>query len=448
MKNDLTKGNILSLIVRFSLPFILSNFLQTFYGLADLFIIGRFNKAAEITAVSVGSQITHMLTVVIVGLSVGASVSLSHAAGAKDREEMKKVMGNTLSIFAVFAVILTILLLINTGNILKVLAVPKEAVYGARMYCLICFAGVPFITAYNVISSIYRGLGDSKTPMYFVAIAGVINIVLDWILIGPFSMGTAGAALATVISQAISVVISAYALFWRKKGTGPGRSDIPFEKRTTSKILRIGIPVAAQEGFIQISFMVITVIANKRGVDTAAAVGIVEKIISFLFLIPSAMMSTVAMITAQNIGAGLHERGRKTLRYCIFICLLFGTAVFVLAQFFGADAVGAFVKDDPDVVRLGTQYFRAYAIDCALGGVQFSYSGYFNAYQKSWITFMHNTISILLVRIPGAYLASLYYPGTLFPMGLAAPLGSFLSIVICIICYRYLCRRGIIGGKT
>lgn len=448
MKNDLTKGNILSLIFRFSLPFILSNFLQTFYGLADLFIIGQFNKAAEITAVSVGSQITHMLTVVIVGLSVGASVSLSHAVGAKNREEIKKVMGNTVSIFAVFALVLTVILLLNTENILKLLAVPGEAFSGAGIYCFICFTGVPFITAYNVISSIYRGLGDSKTPMYFVAAAGVINIVLDWILIGPFSMGTAGAALATVISQAASVMISAYALFRRKDEFGCSRHDIPFERRISSKILKIGVPVAVQEGFIQVSFLVITVIANKRGVDTAAAVGIVEKIISFLFLVPSAMMSTVAMITAQNIGAGFHERGRKALRYCIGICLIFGTVIFILTWFFASGTVGLFVRDDPLVVTLGTQYFRAYAIDCALGGVQFSFSGYFNAYQKSWITFMHNMISILLVRIPGAYLASLYFPETLFPMGLAAPLGSFLSIIICIICYRYLRRKGITGGMT
>ncbi len=448
MKNDLTKGNILSLIFRFSLPFIMSNFLQTFYGLADLFIIGHFNKAAEITAVSVGSQITHMLTVVIVGLSVGASVSLSHAVGAKNKEEIRKVMGNTVSIFAVFAVILTVLLLINTDNILKLLAVPKEAFSGAGIYCFICFAGVPFITAYNVISSIYRGLGDSKTPMYFVAIAGIINIILDWVLIGTFSMGTAGAALATVISQAVSVMISAYALFGKKKEIGLSRYDIPFEKRISSKILKIGIPVAVQEGFIQVSFLVITVIANRRGVDTAAAVGIVEKIISFLFLVPSAMMSTVAMITAQNIGAGLHERGRRTLRYCIGVCLIFGIVIFIMTQFFGSAAVGLFVTDDPVVVTLGTQYFKAYAIDCALGGVQFSFSGYFNAYQKSWITFMHNTVSILLVRIPGAYLASLYFPETLFPMGLAAPMGSFLSIIICIICYSCLRKKGITGGEA
>lgn len=449
MSNDLTKGKLLPIIIRFSLPFILSNFLQTFYGLADLFVIGYYNKAAEITAVSVGSQIMHMLTVVIIGLSVGASVSLSHASGAGDRDEISRVVGNTLSIFGVFALVLTLILLAGTDGILRGLSVPPEAFPGARSYCLICFAGIPFITAYNVISAIYRGIGDSRTPMYFVAIAGLVNLILDWVFIGPLSMGTSGAALATVIGQAVSVLISAYFLFGKKNRTfRAGLSSLRFIRPVSEKILKIGIPVAVQEGFIQVSFLIITVIANKRGVDIAAAVGIVEKLISFLFLVPSAMMSTVAMITAQNIGAGLHERGRQTLRYCVGICIFFGLAVFAGAQLLGDDILGLFVKNDPEVIRYGAQYFSSYAADCLLGGIQFSFSGYFNAYQKSWITFMHNTISIILVRIPGAYLASLLFPENLMPMGAAAPLGSFLSIVICAVFYGYLQRNRLTGERT
>ncbi len=443
MKNDLTKGNILTLIVRFSLPFILSNFLQTFYGLADLFIVGRFNGAGDITAVSVGSQITHMLTVVIVGLAVGGAVSLSHAVGAKNKDEISKVIGNTISVFAVFALVLTLVLIINTDNILSILSVPKEALSSAKSYCMICFAGVPFITAYNVISSIYRGLGDSKSPMYFVAAAGVINIILDYILIGPFAMGAAGAALATVISQAVSVIISIIALFRMKQVFTLKRSDIPFDQRVSGKILKIGLPVAVQEGFIQISFLVITVIANRRGVDTAAAVGIVEKVIGFLFLIPSSMMSTVSLITAQNIGAGLHERGKKALKYCCLICVGAGMIFFVLAQFLGGAVVGLFAGDETEVIRLGEQYFSSYSLDCAVAGIQFCFSGYFNAYQKSWVTFLHNTLSILLVRIPGAYYAAFAFPETLFPMGLAAPLGSLLSIIICLCYYSYMNRKKI-----
>ncbi len=441
MKNDLTKGNIFNLIIRFSLPFLFSNFLQTFYGLADLFIIGRFNGAEAITAVSVGSQITHMMTVVIVGLAVGGAVSLSHVVGAKDKGGISKVIGNTISVFAVFALLLTAILLLNTENILRLLAVPDEAMQSAYAYCTVCFAGVPFITAYNVISSIYRGLGDSKSPMYFVAAAGVINIFLDYLLIGPMSMGAAGAALATVISQAISVVISIIALSRMKDTFTIKRKDLVFERKVSGKILKIGIPVAVQEGFIQISFLVITVIANKRGVDTAAAVGIVEKIIGFLFLVPSSMMATVSMITAQNIGAGLYERGKQALKYCCIICFTAGMVFFILGQFTGLYVVGLFAKDEPEVVRLGAQYFSSYVLDCAIAGIHFSFSGYFNAYQKSWVTFVHNLLSILLVRIPGAYYAAFAFPDTLFPMGLAAPLGSLLSVIICLCYYFYMNKK-------
>ena len=439
MKNDLTQGNILGVIFRFSLPFIISNFLQTFYGLADLFITGQFNGAPVITAVSVGSQITHMLTVVIVGLAAGGAVVLGFAVGAGDRKQRNAAIGNTVRIFAFFSVLLTAVLLIFTDEILDLLSVPPEALESARDYVTICFWGVVFITAYNVLSSIFRGMGDSSTPMYFVAAAGVVNVILDYVFIGPMSMGAKGAALATIISQALSVVLALVFLF--KKGDVRLKwADLKREPAVSGKILRTGVPVALQEGFIQVSFLVITAIANRRGVDTAAAVGIVEKIISFLFLIPSAMLSTVSMITAQCIGAGKHERGRQALKWCCIICFTAGTVFFVMAQFFGARIVGIFAGDEAEVIRLGAQYFSSYSVDCAVAGIHFCFSGYFNAYQRSWITFLHNSLSIILLRIPGSYFAAVHYPGTLFPMGLAAPLGSLLSVIICVCFYMYLQR--------
>ena len=195
-------------LIRFSVPYVISSFLQTFYGLADLFITGQFNGAAVITAVSVGSQLMHMLTVVIVGLAVGATVYIGRSVGAEQPEDTSRGIGNTIALFAVFAAVLTCVLLVSAGGILSLLHTPEPSVPQAMAYVRICFAGIPFITAYNVLSSIFRGLGDTKTPMYFVAIAGVINIVLDWILIGPFAMGAAGAAIATVAAQGISVLLA------------------------------------------------------------------------------------------------------------------------------------------------------------------------------------------------------------------------------------------------
>lgn len=439
MQYRLTEGSVLKNMLRFSLPYLLSCFLQTFYGLADLFITGRYNGADTITAVSVGSQVTHMLTVVIVGLAMGATVTISRAVGARDQRRAEKTIGSTISLFVLFAVGTTVLLLLAAEGILSLLSTPAEAFSQARSYLTICFAGIPFITAYNVISSVFRGLGDSKSPMYFVAAAGVINVILDWLFIGPMALGAVGAALATVIAQGCSVVL---ALLWMRRqnlGITLGKSDLRLSG--LSVLLKIGVPVALQDGFIQISFLVITAIANGRGVDVAAAVGIVEKIICFLFLVPSAMLSTVSAVAAQNAGAGLHRRSRQALVYGIVITVAVGAVFAAICQVWAEPIVRLFSKESELVVTLGGQYLRAYSLDCAIASIHFCFSGYFCAYERSVLSFVHNLISVLAIRIPGAYLASALFPDTLYPMGLAAPAGSLVSVIICLIMFLVLRKK-------
>lgn len=444
-RSGLTQGSVLGTLVSFSLPYLLSCFLQTFYGLADLFITGQFNGADTITAVAVGSQITHMLTVIIVGLAMGATVAIGHAVGAEKKERIAAVTGNTVTLFVLFAAALTGILLLTLDAVVMAVSTPAEAVSQTKDYLLVCFLGVPFITAYNVLSSIYRGLGDSRTPMYFVAVAGVLNVMLDYILIGTLHMGALGAAVATVAAQGCSVALALVFLLHAKRSFQLNRQDLRLKREIAGTILRVGIPVAVQDGFIQISFLVITAIANGRGVDVAAAVGIVEKMIGFFFLVPSAMLSSVSAITAQNAGAGKHQRGRKTLRYGILISVGFGLMMAVLCQFFSETLVGLFAKDEPEVVRLGGQYLRAYIFDCAAAGIHFCFSGYFCAYGRAGVSFIHNVLSVLLVRIPGAYLASVYFPDTLYPMGCAPPAGSLLSAVICASFFVVLRRKGEFG---
>ncbi len=436
MKNNLTDGNILKGMLSFSVPYLISCFLQTFYGMADLYITGQFNVAASISAVAVGSQLMHMLTVMIIGLAMGSTVVISRAVGARDENRAASGIGNTVIVFAATALAVTIGLLLVRSPIVRVLKVPAEAVSEAGAYITICFAGIPFITAYNVISSIFRGLGDTRRPMIFVAIAGILNVGLDYLLIGPFAMGAAGAALATVISQAGSVVLALFSLRRLDTGVTLTKDKMKYDAGITHQILGIGIPVALQDGLIQISFLVITAIANSRGVDVAAAVGIVEKIISFLFLVPSAMLSTVSALAAQNAGAGKHDRSRRILNIGVMICIGYGAAIFVLCQFVSEEIVALFVRDNLRVVELGGQYLRAYAVDAMLAGVHFCFSGFFSAYGRSAYSFIHNMISAVGIRIPGAYLASVLFPATLFPMGLAAPVGSFVSILICLFFYR------------
>lgn len=443
MERDLTTGSIGRNILKFSLPYFWSYFLQTLYGMADLFIIGQFNGVASTTAVSIGSQVMHMITVMIVGIAMGTTVMIGKSVGAKQKKETSKIIGNTVSLFVCLSVVLTVVLLFFVHPIVRIMSTPQQAVEGTTAYLTICFAGIPLITAYNIISSIFRGLGDSKSPMYFIAVACGVNIVLDYVFIGGLHFGASGAALGTTLAQTISVIVALIALIAiRKKDTGISlkRSDLKPEGKTLKNILGIGIPISLQDGFIQISFIVITIIVNQRGLNDAAAVGIVEKIISFVFLVPSSMLSAVSAIAAQNIGAGKDERATKTLKYAIMISMSFGLCVAVLMQFISNLVVGIFTVDTM-VIHMGSQYIRSYIWDCMIAGIHFSFSGYFCAYGKSGISFLHNVLSIVLIRIPGAYFASKWFIDTLYPMGCAAPAGSLLSVIVCGIAFIYLKRR-------
>lgn len=437
MEKNLTSGSVFQNIVYFSLPYLLSYFLQTLYGMADLFIIGQFNGVGDITAVSVGSQVMHMLTVMIVGLAMGSTVSIGKAIGAKHPERARTAIGNTVTLFLGVSVACMALLLLLVRPIVSLMSTPKEAVAGTVTYLTVCFVGIPFITAYNIISSIFRGLGDSKSPMYFIAVSCGANIALDYLFIGGFRMGTIGAALGTTLSQTISVILALTVVIRQKTGIKLTRECFRPQREAMGQILRIGVPVALQDGFIQVAFIVITVIANRRGLNDAAAVGIVEKVIGVVFLVPSTMLSTVSTLSAQNIGAGKHDRAAATLRYAVCITVGYGMAVSLATQFVAEPVVGMFTED-AIVILLGGQYLRGYIWDCIFAGIHFSFSGYFCAYGMSGISFLHNFLSIVLVRIPGAFLASKYFADTLFPMGLAAPGGSLLSVLICVIAFIWM----------
>ena len=443
MEKNLTTGSVLGNIVRFSLPYFLAYFLQTLYGMADLFIIGQFSGTADITAVSIGSQVMHMLTVMIVGLSMGATIAIGRAVGAQERERAAAAVGNSVTLFMALSLVLTALLLALARPIAAALSTPAEAMEGTVRYLRICFAGVPFITAYNILSSIFRGLGDSKSPLYFVAAACAANIGLDYLLIGGLGLGPAGAALGTTLSQALSVGVALAVIRRQKGGLGLARASFRPQRAVLGPILKVGVPVALQDGFIQVSFLLITMIANQRGLADAAAVGIVEKVIGFVFLVPSTMLSTVSALAAQNAGAGKDGRAVQTLRYAVTLCLGFGLAVGCAVQFLAGDIVALF-DASPDVVRAGSQYIRGYIWDCMFAGVHFSFSGYFCAYGRSGISFLHNALSIVLVRIPGAFFMSQLFPDTLLPMGCAAAAGSGLSVAVCVIAFVWLRRKGML----
>ena len=441
MEKNLTTGSVLKTIIYFALPYLLSYFLQTLYGMADLYITGQFNGVDSITAVSNGSQVMHMLTVIIVGLAMGTTVIIGKAIGGNKLDNAGRAIGNTITLFMGIAIVMTIVFLIAAKLIVLLIGVPQEAVAGTVRYLIICSIGIPFITAYNIISSIFRGLGDSKSPMYFIGISCVTNITLDYVFIGLCDLGPSGAALGTVLSQTFSVIVAFISIRKRKTGIKLVKEDFIPDRKVLGEILKVGIPVAVQDGCIQVAFIIITVIANHRGLDDAAAVGIVEKMISAIFIIPSSMLATVSALSAQNIGAGKYDRAAKTLKYATMITSVYGVFMAVIMQVLAAPLLALFTKDAA-VVVLGTQYMKGYIIDSIFAGVHFCFSGYFAAYGKSYIGFMHNIISITFVRVPGSYLASKLFGDTLFPMGLAAPAGSLLSVIICVCAYIYLKRSG------
>ena len=439
MERNLTTGSVFKNIVIFSLPYFLSYFLQTLYGLADLFIIGQYEGVASTTAVSVGSQIMHMITVMIVGLAMGTTVSIGRAVGAGDKKRVSACIGNTATLFMLVSVALTVVLVLLVRPIVSVMSTPEEAVGGTVRYLIICFIGIPLITAYNIISSIFRGMGDSKSPMYFIAVACAANIALDYLFMGAMHLGPAGAALGTTIAQAVSVLVALIAIR-RHRSITLTKADLHPQRGVMGQILSIGVPVSLQDGLIQIAFIVITVIANRRGLTDAAAVGIVEKIISFLFLVPSSMLSTVSALGAQNLGAGKPERAKKTLWYAIAIAAGFGVVISILIQFIAEPVVGLFTPDE-NVIASGGQYLRGYILDCFFAGIHFCFSGYFCACGMSIISFIHNITGVALVRVPGAYFMSKMFPATLLPMGLATAAGSLLQVIICVIAYRIIGRR-------
>lgn len=437
---DLTKGSVVGNILSFSLPYMLAYFLQILYGLADLFVIGQYCGVDSTTAVSNGAQVMYMVTVILIGLAMGTTVLTARSVGAKDAVRTRQIVGNTITMFALLALVLMVVLLSLRGWIVGVMDTPAEAIGGMRQYLTVCFVGIPFIIAYNIIASIYRGLGDSRSPMVFVAVACAFNIALDYLFIGYFGLGAMGAALGTTLSQMASVCFALCSIRRHRGVLDVRREDLRLRRAVVGQILKIGLPVAMQDGFIQVSFIAITIIANGRGLVDAAAVGIVEKFIGLVFIVPSAMLSTVSAIAAQNIGASQLERAVRTMRCAMMITTVYGVICAVVLQFIPGMAVGIFT-DNAQVLAQGSDYLRGYVWDCIFASIHFCFSGFFTACGYSIISFVHNSISIVTARIPLAWLASRLYPDTLYPMGLATCTGSVVSCVICLVAFWWIRRH-------
>lgn len=439
-ENKFTEGKILPEMLKFSIPILGALLLQAMYGAADLMIVGQFGDVTGVSAVGTGSAIMLLVTVIITGLTMGTTVVLGQYLGEGRPEEAGETVGTSILLFTVAAVLLTVFMFAFVNPLAKLLQAPEEAFDKTVQYVLICSAGIIFITAYNVISGIFRGLGNSKLPMVFVAIACVVNIIGDLLLVGVCRLDAAGAAIATITAQAVSVIIS---LFIMKRTKLPfifSRQIIRFRPEKIRRILTIGTPIALQDSLVNLSFLLINSIINGIGLNESAGYGIAERVTAFIFLVPSAVMQGVSVFVAQNVGAGKKERAKQVMYTGMKAGCLAGIVLFCAGFFFG-DVLSAFFSKDAAVIEQSAAYLRGFSADCLLTCILFSFTGYFNGNGKTVYVMIQGITSSFLVRFPVSWLMSLTEGTNLTRIGLAAPLATVYGIIFYIICYRMMKKQ-------
>lgn len=441
MKKDhsLLTGKVGSALLRFALPFLAASLLQQLYGTVDMMVVGRLsaNPAPCLSAVATGSQLAYSVTSLIIGLATGSTVLIGQYAGAQRRDDVSRTIGTMFPLFGIVAIAISVLMAALTPSLVALLQVPAEAVAEAERYLFICAIGMIFVTGYNMVSSILRGLGDSKTPMLLVVVACIFNIIGDIILVGPLQMGAAGAAVATVAAQGLSFFFSLILLRRRKDFPFDFKlSSFKFRREQNRQLLKLGLPVAFQDFSIGISFLIITAFINHIGLNESASVGVAGRISCIAMLVSTAFMSAIAAMTAQNIGAGMLKRAKSAMLYGMTLSFIISTVLVILVQIFPAPML-SFFTDDMAVIETGIPYLRANILDAVMVSFVFCMNGFFSGCGHTGFSMVNNLISTYGVRVLGTLLVSLL-PGTsMFLIGLPAPAASFVQIIIQLIYLRF-----------
>ena len=437
---DFTKGRIVPLLLRFVGPVFLALFLQSMYGAVDLLIVGKFTHAADVSAVATGSQITMTVSNLISSLAMGMTVLLAEQIGMGKPENGERITGSGICLFALFGLLLSLLMAVFAPQLAAVMHAPEEAFSRTTEYVRICGTGTVVITAYNLIGSIFRGIGDSRTPLVTVMIACVCNIAGDLLLVAVFGMGARGAAYATVFAQLISVLLSLLMIRRKSLPFTFRRRAIRWDGEMIGRILRLGTPIALEDLLVGISFLVVMAIVNSLGVVSSAGVGVAEKVCGFIMLVPIAFMQSMSAFVAQNRGAGKTERAVRGLWTAVAISELFGVLMFYLA-FFRGDMLSAIFAADAEVIAASAQYLKAYAIDGLMTCFLFCFIGFFNGLEFTRFVMIQGIAGAFLVRIPAAYLMSRRRPVSLFHVGLATPCSTVLQLVLCFLCFGFWQKR-------
>ncbi|MDP4132533.1 MAG: MATE family efflux transporter [Bacillota bacterium] len=436
-EKDLSKGNVAKQMILFALPFLLSNFIQSLYNVADMIIVGNMSGtlkqcAESMSGVNIGSQLTFNVTNAIIGLCVGGTVLIGQYMGSNQRKELEETVETMFTALILLAAVASILVLIFKNDILVLLRTPKEAFNEASDYMSITMLGTIFIFAYNALSAVMRGMGDSKNPLKFVTIACCVNVVLDIILVKGFGMRAKGAALATVISQALSVMLC---IIYLEKNNFVFKfrlSSFKINKVRLKMLLKIGVPTSVQNVVTGLSFLFLTALVNNFGVDASAALGAVSKFNGFGILPAVAMSSSISAMSAQNIGAGEVKRAQKTMQIGLSIALFLSSIVWLLAYLYPEPVLKIF-SQNPDVVKAGTSYIKYFKFDYLIVPFIFSLNGLYIGSGHTMFSLINNICSAVIIRVPVSFVLGITFNLGLEGMGMAAPIASGTSAVIALI---------------
>lgn len=438
-KNDFTQGSILKKLALFMLPILGALVLQAAYGAVDLLVVGRFGSTSGLSAVSTGSQVLNLVTFVVTQFAMGITVLIARYLGEKKPEQIGSVIGGAVVVFAVISAALFIVMVVFARPISILMQAPTEALDLTTSYVRICGSGIFFIVAYNLMAAIFRGLGDSKSPLLFVLVACIVNIFGDLFLVAGLHLDAAGAALATVFAQAVSVVCAIILLIKKKLPFSITRSDFGFNSQC-KKFLGIGLPLALQEFLTQVSFLALCAFVNRLGLEASSGYGVACKIVNFAMLIPSALMQSMASFVSQNVGAGNQKRAKKSMFTGIGVGLVFGCLVFTLIMLKG-DVLARFFSTDAAVIQKGFDYLKGFAPETIATAVLFSMVGYFNGNNQTLWVMCQGLIQTLLIRLPMSYYMSIQPNASLTKIGLAAPTSTAVGIVLNVLFYIYLNKK-------
>ncbi len=422
-EKNLSHGNVVKQLILFALPFIISNLIQSFYSVADMIIVGRFSGTISMSGVNIGGQVTFLMTNLAIGVSTGASILISQSVGAEKLKHLQKLIGTLLTSLFFLAIIMSVFMLTLHTSILELINTPKESFQDASNYLIITALGTIFIFGYNALSAIMRGMGDSRNPLYFVAIACITNVVLDLIFVAVLDMGVIGAGIATITSQAFSMILCIIYLVKKKFVFNFHIRSFGIDLPLLKHILKLGIPISVQNLIANISFLFITSLVNSYGVVASAAAGAVGKYNGFAILPAIAMNAAISNMCAQNLGAGREDRAKKTCLAGLVISMLLSYSIFVVTFLFPEEILGIFTQKG-ELTSMGVIYLRVFSIDYLLVPFYFSMNGLFIGAGHSTFSLFSNIMAGIVVRMPMAYLLSKGFDLGLVGIGLAVPLAT------------------------